>query len=199
MDNLNDLKAIWLTAKTDDLPGSKEMLRIVKKFRNERLRRKLWIVFVALLAMAIMVVTIFVVRSTAVTTILGESFTIMACIVLIFTNTKSMKRFIDLKDCSNKEFIEFLEQTRRNQNYYYKKTQVAGMLLSSAGLLLYLYEQVQGRLLLGVIIYSIAVLWVLFLWLYIRPRNFKKQAIKLNETMKRLERIEDQIKENEQE
>src|ERR1700759_1349011 len=101
MDNLNDLKAIWLTAKTDDLPGSKEMLRIVKKFRNERLRKKLFIIFTALVVLAMMVVTIIIVRSTMITTILGETFTIMACIILAFTNIKSMKRFIDLKDCSN--------------------------------------------------------------------------------------------------
>ena len=197
MDNLNDLKAIWLTAKTDDLPGSKEMLRIVKKFRNERLRKKLLIIFVALFAIAMMVVTIFVVRSTMITTILGEVLTIMAALILIFTNTKSMKRFIDLKDCSNKEFIDFLEQTRRNQIYYYKKTQVAGMALSSTGLFLYIYEQVYRSLLATVIFYSIITIWTLFLWLYLRPRNFKKQAVKLNATMEKLRKISDQINEHE--
>lgn len=198
MDNLNDLKAIWLTAKTDDLPGSKEMLHIVKKFRNERLRKKLSIIFVAIAAMAVMVLTIFVVRSTMITTILGEVFTIIACLILVFTNTKSMKRFIDLKDCSNKEFIEFLEQTRRNQVYYYKKTQVAGMLLSSVGLFLYIYEQVYRSLLMTVIFYSIVTIWTLFLWLYLRPRNFKKQARKLNATMEKLRKISGQINENEE-
>jgi len=198
MDNLNDLKAIWLTAKTDDLPGSKEMLRIVKKFRNERLRKKLLMIFVALFVIAMMVVTIIIVRSTMITTILGEAFTIIAACILIFTNTRSMKRFIDLKDCSNKEFIDFLEQTRRNQIYYYKKTQVAGMLLSTVGLFLYLYEQVYRSLTATVIIYSITIIWTLFLWLYIRPRNFKKQAIKLNATMEKLRKISDQINEDEQ-
>lgn len=197
MDNLNDLKAIWLTAKTDDLPGSKEMLRIIKKFRNERLRKKLMIILMALAVIAIMVVTIVIVRSTMITTILGEAFTIIAAGILIFTNTKSMKRFIDLQDCSNKEFIAFLEQTRRNQVFYYKKTQVAGMLLSSAGLFLYVYEQVYRSLLLTAIIYAIIIIWTLFLWLYIRPRNFKKQGAKLNATMEKLRKISDQINEDE--
>jgi hypothetical protein len=197
MDNLNDLKAIWLTAKTDDLPGSKEMLRIIKKFRNERLRKKLMIILMALAVIAIMVVTIVIVRSTMITTILGEAFTIIAAGILIFTNTKSMKRFIDLQDCSNKEFIAFLEQTRRNQVFYYKKTQVAGMLLSSVGLFLYVYEQVYRSLLLTAIIYAIIIIWTLFLWLYIRPRNFKKQGAKLNATMEKLRKISDQINEDE--
>jgi len=197
MDNLNDLKAIWLTAKTDDLPGSKEMLRIVKRFRNERLRRKLLIILLALVVIAMMVITIVIVRSTMITTILGEAFTIIAAGILIFTNTRSMKRFIDLKDCSNKEFIAFLEQTRRNQEFYYKKTQVAGMILSSVGLFLYLYEQVYRSLLWSIIIYSMVIVWTLFLWLYMRPRNFKKQGAKLNATMEKLRKISDQINEDE--
>lgn len=197
MDNLNDLKAIWLTAKTDDLPKSKEMLRIVKKFRNDRLRKKLLIIFVALFVIAMMVVTIIIVRSTMITTILGEAFTIIAAGILIFTNTRSMKRFIDLKDCNNKEFIEFLEQTRRNQVFYYKKTQVAGMLLSTVGLFLYIYEQVYRNLTATITIYSITIIWTLFLWLYLRPRNFKKQALKLNTTMEKLRKISDQINQDE--
>src|ERR1700761_4753663 len=133
MDNLNDLKAIWLTAKTDDLPGSKEMLRMVKKFRNDRLRKKITIIAVSIGIIVLLVICGVIDRSSMITTILAEVLTIAACLILVFTNTKSMKRFIDLKDCSNREFLEFLEQTRRNQAYYYKKTQVWGMALSTAG------------------------------------------------------------------
>ena len=72
MDNLNDIKALWLTAKTDSLPSSDEMLRIVKKFRNNRLRKKLTIIFVALVCAAIEVAAMFVYKSTMITTRIGE-------------------------------------------------------------------------------------------------------------------------------
>ncbi len=193
MDNLNDIKALWLTAKTDSLPSSDEMLRIVKKFRNNRLRKKLTIIFVALVCAAIEVAAMFVYKSTMITTRIGEVLIIIACGVLVFTNTRSMKRFIDLKDCSNKEFIEFLEQTRRNQVYYYKKTQVLGMGLSSLGLLLYLYETASISTVAFIITYAIAITWTLVLWLVIRPRSFKKQSRKLDETLKKLEKISKQL------
>jgi hypothetical protein len=193
MDNLNDIRAIWLTAKTDSLPNSDEMLRIVKKFRNQRLRRKLAIIFTALGIMGLMVFTVFVYKSTMISTRLGEVLTIMACAILVYTNTKSLKRFIDLKDCSNKEFIEFLEQTRRNQVYYHKKTQVLGMALSSVGLVLYQYELVYKDMTMFIIIYSITVIWILILWLVLRPRNFRKQSLKLDETMRKLEAISKQL------
>jgi len=193
MDNLNDIRALWLTAKTDGLPSSDEMVRIVKKFRNQRLRRKLGIIFTALVCAAMMVATMFVYKSTMITTRIGEVLTIIACGVLVFTNTRSMKRFIDLKDCSNKEFIEFLEQTRRNQVYYYKKTQVLGMGLSSLGLLLYLYETASIGTVAFIITYTIAITWTVILWLVIRPRSFKKQSRKLDETLRKLEKISKQL------
>jgi small-conductance mechanosensitive channel len=193
MDNLNDIRALWLTAKTDGLPSSDEMVRIVKKFRNQRLRRKLGIIFTALVCAAMMVATMFVYKSTMITTRIGEVLTIIACGVLVFTNTRSMKRFIDLKDCNNKEFIEFLEQTRRNQVYYYKRTQVLGMGLSSLGLLLYLYEMASRSEVVFIITYSIAIIWTLILWLVVRPRSFKKQSRKLDETLKKLENISKQL------
>jgi len=194
MDNLNDLKALWLTAKTDDLPSSNEMLRIVKKFRNQRLRKKVMIICIALALAAIMIVAVFIYKSTMLSTRLGEACTLIACIILAVTNIRSLRRFIYLKDCSNKEFIAFLEQTRLNQLYYHKKTQVAGMALSSVGLLLYLYELVYRDTVLFISIYAFAVIWILVLWLVIRPRAFKKQTVKLNETLKKLEKIADQIK-----
>jgi len=194
MDNLNDLKAIWLTAKTDDLPTSVEMLRLVKKFRNQKLLKKWGIIIAALASMALMVFTVFSYKSTMITTRIGELMAISACVILASTNIKSLKRFYDLNDCSNKEFIAFLEQTRQNQLYYYKKTQVWGMGLSSAGLLLYMYESVYRDMMLFIIIYSFSVAWILFLWLYLRPRNFKKQTIKLNKTLDKLEKISNQIK-----
>jgi hypothetical protein len=194
MDNLNDLKAIWLTAKTDDLPTSVEMLRLVKKFRNQKLLKKWGIIIAALVSMALMVFTVFSYKSTMITTRIGELLAISACVILASTNIKSLKRFYDLNDCSNKEFIAFLEQTRQNQLYYYKKTQVWGMWLSSAGLLLYMYELVYRDMMLFIIIYSFSVAWILFLWLYLRPRNFKKQTLKLNKTLDKLEKISNQIK-----
>ena len=194
MDNLNDLKAIWLTAKIDDLPTSAEMLKLVKKFRSQKLLRKWAIIIVALLLLSIMVFAVFSYRSTMITTRIGELLAIAACVILALTNIRSLKRFYDLSDCSNKEFIVFLEQTRQNQLYYYKRTQVWGMGLASAGMLFYWYELVYRNTLAFIIAYSLLIIWILFLWLYLRPRNFKRATIKLNETLEKLEKISNQIK-----
>jgi len=193
MDNLNELKQLWQTANTDSLPALNEMLRMVKKFRNQKLRNKYLIICIAAVLAAIMAVPMFVYPSMMMTTRIGVLLLISSCGLLIFTNTRSLKRFHDLDDRNNKEFIGFLEKTRQNQLYYYKKTQVAGLWLSSAGLLFYLYEFVHNNALLVIIGYSITLVYILVIWFVLRPRKFNKEAKKLNETMERLNTLSKQI------
>jgi uncharacterized membrane protein HdeD (DUF308 family) len=194
MDDLNDIKNIWQTARTDDLPNATEMLRIVKQFRNKKLRNKILSIAVAVIVIILSLVSVLVTPNFMLSTKAGVAFTIAACLVLANTNIRSIKRFITLKDCSNREFLLFLEQTHRNQLYYHQKTQVAGMLLSFAGMILYLYEFVHKSLALTLVFYSLTVAWILFMCFYQRPRSFKKQSKKLNETIKKFEKIADQIK-----
>jgi len=126
MDNLNDLKAIWLTANTDSLPASGEMLRMAKKFRNGKIRHKLIMIFIAVLLAAVMIFGAINNGLTMVSSWIGEACLIVTCMLLAFTNIRSIRRFIDFKDSTNKEFIEFMEQTRRNQLYYYQKHRLPG-------------------------------------------------------------------------
>ena len=129
-----------------------------------------------------------------VSTRIGEACLIVTCMLLAFTNIRSIRRFIDFKDSTNKEFIEFMEQTRRNQLYYYQKTQVAGMGISSIGLLLYFYEIVYRDTVVFIITYSAAIIYLAVMWFVVRPRNFKRQNLKMDETMRKLHDISNQIK-----
>ena len=194
MDNLNDLKAIWLTAKTDSLPASGEMLRMAKKFRNDKVRKKLMLISISILLSTIMVFGAIYNDLTMISTRIGEACLIVTCILLAFTNIRSLKRFINFKDFTNKEFIDFMEQTRRNQLYYYQKTQVAGMGISSIGLLFYFYELVYKDTVWIMVTYTAALLYLAFMWFYIRPRNFRRQNQKMDETMRKLHDISNQIK-----
>jgi hypothetical protein len=193
MDNLDDLKALWLSAKTDSLPQPEEMLRMVKKFRNQKLRRKIILIIVALACCIIMLIGIFVDGATMPSTYIGDVLLMASCGILAVTNIRSVKRFYDLKDCSNSEFVQFIERTRQNQIYFYKKTQVVAMTISSVGLMLYWYELVHRNTMLTIIIYSATVVYLGVMWFVVRPRVFKKEARKLDAMLERLEKISKQF------
>jgi len=193
MDNLDDLKALWLSAKTDSLPQPEEMLRMVKKFRDQRIRRKVIIIVIALLCAVIMFWGMLFDGFTMFTTYIGDVLMIISCIILVVTNLRSIKRFYQLKDCSNAEFVQFIERTRQNQIYFYKNTQVIAMSITSVGLMLYWYELVHRKPALTIIIYSATIIYLGVMWFVVRPRVFKKNARKLNEMLERLEKISKQF------
>lgn len=195
MDNLNDLKAIWLTAKTDSLPDSREMVQIIRKFRNKKLRKIGLLVSTAILAVVAMICLMFIYKSTMLTTLLGKVGILIAGIILVATNLNSLNRFYKLKECSNKEFIKFLEQTRLRQQFYYQRTQVVGMLFGASGLLLYMYEFVHNNTFLFIASYSAIIIYFSIMWFVVRPRVFKKEGKKINEQIEKLHKISKQINE----
>lgn len=194
MDNLTDLKAIWLTAKTDSLPTSNEIVELVRKFRGQKLRKK-WMVIIGSALLSLLVIAVMIVVDyKLLITYVGGGMIAVSGLVLSYTNIKSLKRFYRLDDCSNLEFLAFIEQTRLNQLYYYKKTQIVIMLFCSLGLLLYMYEPASKHMGWFIAIYASCTVYLLVIWLVVRPRIFKKNAAKLNATRQRLENISQQLK-----
>ena len=195
MDNLNDLKAIWLTAKTDSLPDSHEMVQIVRKFRNKKLLKISAMVSASVFFTVVMIWVVFVYKSVMVTTRIGEVFMLVACLILIITNLNSLLRFYKLKECSNKEFIGFLEQTRIRQQFYYQKTQVVAMIFCFTGLTVYIYEGVYKNMTLCIGVYAGTLIYFAIIWFVVRPRVFKKSGKKIVAQIEKLQNISKQINE----
>lgn len=193
MDNLNELRTIWKTANTGSLPVSGEMLSMVKRFRNEKIRNKISLIVASSLLLIFFVVNWFFMSPHLITTTIGTAMEACSVAIVAITNIRSIGRFNRLNDCTNKEFILFLEQTRRNQLFYFEKTQVACISLASAGLLLYLYEAARQDTLLLVIVYTVSFACIGFLWFYLRPVKFKKQIAKTNDMIENLKKISDQL------
>jgi t-SNARE complex subunit (syntaxin) len=83
MDNLNDLKTIWRTAKTDSLPGADEMLRTVKKFRNQKLRNKWKVIIISVVLIIFWIVFMWNFKPVMVSTWAGAALTVLSSVVLI--------------------------------------------------------------------------------------------------------------------
>jgi Flp pilus assembly protein TadB len=193
MDNLNDLKTIWLTAKTDCLPTADEMVRTMKTYRNRKLLKKAALTAIAILLVALLVLTAIYYPSTMATTRIGEACMLVAAIILLSSNINSLKRAYKLKNCTNKECVEHLESGQRGRIRFYRKTQLIAFAFVSIGLLLYLYEMVYQNLAMSIIVYSVTIVWLLINWLVVRPRAFKRQTKKFNEAMEKIEKLSKQF------
>jgi hypothetical protein len=194
MDNLTDLKTLWHTANTSSLPTSAEMIQIVKRFRSQRLKKKWSVIVFACLLTLLMIVVTFNGSANFVTTYIGGLLIASTGVFLAVNNVMSMKRFYQLDDRTNKEFLKFIEQTRINQIRYYTRMQGIMMLLCSTGLVLYLYEPATRNMLYTVLLFGVTVAFLLFNWLFVRPRIFKKNQEKLEALRIKIEKISEQLK-----
>jgi len=194
MDNLDDLKVIWHTAKTDSLPSSNEMLRLIRKFRNQKLRSK-WLSIITSLMISMLITTVlFIIHFKFVSTYIGGILMVVSGLLLAATNIRSLKRFYKLEDCSNLEFMAFIEQTRKNQILYYNKTMIWIVIICSIGWVLYLYEITYQNPMECFAVYSVIFIYLAVMWFIVRPRSFKRDAEKLNSMQQRLEKILRQLK-----
>ena len=194
MDNLDDLKAIWHTAKTDSLPSSNEMLRLIRKFRNQKLRSK-WLSIITSLLISMLITTVlFIVHFKMISTYIGGALMVVSGLLLAASNIRSLKRFYQLEDCSNLEFLAFIEQTRKNQIRYYNRTMIWIVIICSIGWVLYLYEITYRHPLICLVVYLAITIYLAVMWFVVRPRAFKRDAEKLNSMQQRLEKILRQLK-----
>ena len=193
MENLNELKAIWLNVKTTSLPSSNQMVTIIKNNKNKTLRR---LVFLVLGAFAMIIFVLFasdVYDFKFISSKIGEALIIFSGLILMITNLNSLNRFYKLKVCSNKDYISFLEQTQVRQLFYFKYTQVVGLAFSFIGLVFYLYELVYQNQLIMIISYLLLLLYFSIVFFYLRPKSYKKGIVKLNLELEKVRRISQQF------
>ena len=195
MDDLNEMKGIWMKAKTDGLPNADEMMGIIKKYRHQKLMKIALIMFAAIASVAVMIGVIFYYKSTMMTTLIGKVLIIVAGIILVISKASSLVRYYKLGATSNKDFVRFLERTRERQIFYYKKTQPAAAAIVSIGLVLYIFEMVHKSEFLLITSYLLLSAYLLVLLLVVRPRIFKREAKKLNDKIEHLKALSDQISE----
>jgi hypothetical protein len=193
MENSSELKAIWLTAKTDNLPDSAEMMRVIRRYRVKKLAKLTALTVIALLLIAVMVRVVFVYKSTLLSTRIGEGLMMLAGLILVVTQVRTFLRFYNAKDYSNKEFIRFLEYTREQKTRYFKKTQVIAMSVCSAGLMFYIFEPVYPNLLYCAVAYSLLTAYILVMVFIIRPRTFRRYDKKLKNEILHFEALLNQI------
>ncbi|MEO6150374.1 MAG: hypothetical protein ABIN95_03105 [Mucilaginibacter sp.] len=193
MDILNDLKATWRSADTQNLPDVQTFKEVAAPFRNHRLKRKFLIILLSITLSVFFMVMMYIDTSRMISTLVGEGLLVVSLLILAYTNARSVKRFYMLDNCSNREFMNFLEQTRKNQTYYYKRTQVIAMTIYSMALLLYLFEFAHSNLIFMIITYTCTVIALAIFWLVVRPKTYKKEVAKLQQLSERTQAIAKQF------
>ena len=196
MSDFNDIQALWQTARTNDLPSTDEIIKMIKKYRLKEVMKKLALIVLNFILLAVMYKVIVEYHSTFLTTRIGEALLILAILFLIVTNTIDLNRVTKQKDRSNEDFVHFLKLEQLRLIAFYKRTQQIGLAIASSGLGLYIFEECSKDTTWLIIGYSLFFVYVLVCWFIIRPYAFRKKTKQLNIFIEKLEKISGQFSNN---
>ncbi|MCP2027997.1 Ca2+/Na+ antiporter [Flavobacterium sp. HSC-32F16] len=197
MDNDNniDFKDLWKKQSVNQ-PDMKDLLLRVSKFKKAALR-SLWITNILLFATSAFIIFIWIYyQPQFISTKIGIVFTILAMAIYMFVYNKLLAEFKDIDAAqTNQDYLQKLILIKKQQQFLQTKMMSFYFIALTAGICLYMYEYASRMTLLGAgLTYGITLLWMLFNWFYLRPKQIKKQQEKLNSLIEKFEEINNQLK-----
>jgi hypothetical protein len=194
MDDLNDIKQVWLSADVNALPKAGEVLKIIRTYRlKQAVKTIVFLLFVLVLFFG-MIWVLFKYKSQFLTTRIGEACMMAAIFMLLSIGFGELKKVASSKNFDNDKFLDYLKKEQIRMAAFQRKTQVIGFALACVGLSLYVFEEASKSLLLMAGFYSFLAVYFVVVWFVFRPRMIKRSGDKLNKTIEKLEKLSFQFK-----
>lgn len=195
MDSNIDFKNIW-KQQTSGNPDLEELLRKLKKFRNQNLC-KLIFANICLIATSLLIFFIwYLYQPEMITTKIGIVLVVLGMIIFLLAYNKMFMVFYKIDQTqSNSEYLQSLYVVKNKQKLMQTTILNLYFVMLFLGICLYMYEYILKMSLgSGIIAYALTFVWIAFNWSYLRPRTIKKQQGKLDELINKFEKINNQLK-----
>lgn len=193
-DNHIDFKDLWKKQSVSQ-PDITDLLSRVSKFKKAALR-SLWITNALLFVTSAFIIFIWIYyQPQFVSTKIGIVLTILAMVVYMFVYNKLLTGYKNIDAVqTNQEYLQKLILIKKKQRFLQTKMMSFYFIVLTIGICLYMYEYASRMTLLGAgVTYGITLLWMLFNWFYLRPKQIKKQQEKINSLIEKFEEINNQL------
>ncbi|TDO98543.1 hypothetical protein [Flavobacterium sp. 245] len=195
MENNNiDFNDLW-KKQTVSQPDIQDLLSRVSKFKKASLR-SLWTTNCMLFATSAFIIFIWIYyQPKFISTKIGIVLTILAMVLYLFVSNKLFSNYKDIDATqTNQEYLQKLILIKKKQQFLQTYMMRLYFLLLTTGICLYMYEYASRMTALGAsLTYGITLLWILFNWFYIRPKQIKKQQTKINALIEKFEEVNSQL------
>ena len=189
-----DFKTLWKQQEVDQ-SNMDDLMSKLKKFKYNGLKQVL-ITNILLLATGAFIVFIwYFFQPKLISTKIGIVIAIMAMLIFLLAYNKLFKFYKTSSEAkSNSDYLKDLIAIKRKQKFLQTTMMQLYFILLSLGICLYLYEYVSLMpILWGVTMYLVTLAWLVFNWVYIRPKVIKKKQAKLDAWIETFERITSQL------
>lgn len=193
-DNTIDFKDLWKKQSVNQ-PDITDLLSRVAKFKKASLR-SLWISNILLFATSVFILFIWMYyQPQFISTKIGIVVTILAMVIYMFSHNKLLVKYKEIDSTqTNQEYLQKLILIKRKQQFLQTKMMTFYFVFLTIGICLYMYEYASRMSVLGAsLTYGITLLWMLFNWFFLRPKQIKKQQEKINSLIEKFEEVNNQL------
>lgn len=194
MKNTIDLKELWKKQETA-IPDTKELFAKIRAFKKNNLYQ-LIITNIALLLTSVFIGFVwYYFRPEMLTTKIGVVLAIMAMALYLFVYNRMLPLFVDVGyEMNSHQYLQQLLKLKEKQLFLQSTIQNIYFILLSTGLFLYMLEYaLRMKLPWAILTYAITFLWIAIVWFYFIPRTIKKQQIKINKLINKVEALGRQL------
>ena len=195
MDTPN-FKDLWNKQAAASQPDSGQLVKSAVKLKNKS-RNQMLGVMVMGIAIMIFILTIgYFIEPKLATTRIGVTLIILA-IVFFLVSSGGLLRLL-IKDADHSldaaHYLQLMITIKEKQLVLGTRIMNLYFTTLGAGLLLYMIEYtLKMPLIGGIIAYGITAAWILFNWIYLKPKIVSKQQSKISEVIKNLEKVNNQL------
>ena len=189
-----DLKTLW-QQQDATLPDEKEIVAKAVSLKK-RVRNKLMFSVAVLLLTALCIMTVlFTCHLQMLSTKLGIALIIAGILMIVIDSTKIIFSLQTPNESTdNGHYLQQLLKLKQQQEFTQTKLMTAYFILLSAGVALYMFEPTLKMSITGkVLAYAVTFAWIAFNWFYLMPKTIKKQKVKINLVIEKLQSITQNI------
>ena len=195
MDTPN-FKDLWNKQAAALQPDAGQLIKSAVKLKNKS-RNQMLGVMVMGIAIMIFILTIgYFIEPKLATTRIGVALIILA-IVFFLVSSGGLLRLL-VKDADHSldaaHYLQLMITIKEKQLVLGTRIMNLYFTTLGAGLLLYMIEYtLKMPLIGGIIAYGMTAAWILFNWIYLKPKIVSKQQSKISEVIKNLEKVNNQL------
>ena len=192
----NNFKDLWNKQGAIPQPDYGQLIKSASKLRNKSRNQMLGVMAMGIATMLFILTIGYFIEPELVTTRIGIALIILA-IIFFLVSSGGLLRLL-LKDADHSlnaaDYLQLLITIKEKQLLLGTRIMNMYFIALGVGLLLYMIEYtLKMPLIGGVIAYGITATWILFNWIYLRPRILNKQQAKISEVIQNLEKVNDQL------
>jgi membrane protein YdbS with pleckstrin-like domain len=194
MDNNIDFKDLW-KKQTVSRPNIDELLSKLKQYKRGSLRKLILTNIILIATCAFIIFIWYRYQPEFISTKIGIVLAVLAMAIYLFIYNKLAIFFKTIDSTqSNNEYLQQLISIKTKQQFLQTTILSLYFILLGIGLCLYMYEYASKMTSFwGIFTYVAMIVWIGFVWLYLRPKEINKQENKINGLISKFEDINNQL------